>query len=72
MGFDDFIDAGHFDAVDGDGTVGDVFTSLAFRLVNVGIDEQLTTSLSSLVTSTVGIFPKACSNSCSDKSAMLP
>ena len=41
MGFDDFIDAGHFDAVDGDGTVGDVFTSLAFRLVNVGIDEPV-------------------------------
>lgn len=72
MGFDDFVESRHFDAVDGDRTVGDVFAGLTLRFINLGIDEPVDDVFSSLETSTVGILPKACSNSCSDRSAMLP
>ena len=41
MRFDDFVEGRDFDAVDGDRTVGDVFAGLAFRFVNLGIDEPV-------------------------------
>ena len=41
MGFDDFVESRHFDAVDGDRTVGDVFAGLALRFINLGIDEPV-------------------------------
>ena len=41
MGFYDFIEAGNFDTVNGDSSVGNVFTGLAFRLIDVGIDEPV-------------------------------
>lgn len=70
--FDDFVEGRDFDAVDGDRTVGDVFAGLAFRFVNLGIDEPVDDIFIFVGTSTVGILPKACSNSLSDRSAMLP
>ena len=39
--FDDFVEGRDFDTVDGDRTVGDVFAGLAFRFVNLGIDEPV-------------------------------
>ena len=41
MGFDDFVEGCDFDTVDSDSPVGDVFSGLAFRFVNLGIDEPI-------------------------------
>lgn len=41
MGFDDFVEGRDFDAVNGDCTVSDIFAGLAFRFVNLGIDEPV-------------------------------